>query len=483
MPPCTNAARHGTGELKGVRASDQARGVAAESAAYNSAVHALNLKRAALDNLVRTGNALGRKTLLVMDESSMTGAADAARIAGLASAIGARVVFQGDIKQHGSVPAGRAFLQAQQAGMNTARLQETRRFDKATEQVKTALEAIGRGDFSRAVSALDRSEVAEAQLPQAVAIRYLRNVRELQARGLTKPKVGIVAVTNEDRKAINSAVHDVLAEAGLVDRASVRKEHLNDLRLTEAQRANAGMLAAAGVNRLAFRKSYREAKVKKGEVLKVQRFDIAGNRIHALNEAGQAVVINPVQQDYFTPAIGEVRMYSAGDNVEARAVMKFDDRATPAVANGMRGVIERIDDAGASVRWGDGRRTVLDNQALRFVDLAYAHTSFKEQGATHDREIVALSAQGAQVFNKESDYVSLTRAKDNTEIVTSDWSMVLRNAGAEVSKSTALEEGGVARAVEGVRRRMDLAAHELSSRGAELNGAQTEGGSLELMVR
>ena len=79
--------------------------------------------------------------------------------------------------------------------------------------------------------------------------------------------------------------------------------------------------------------------------------------------------------------------------------------------------------------------------------------------------------------------ISLTRAKDNTEIVTSDWSMVLRNAGAEVSKSTALEEGGVARAVEGVRRRMDLAAHELSSRGAELNGAQTEGGSLELMVR
>ena len=60
-------------------------------------------------------------------------------------------------------------------------------------------------------------------------------------------------------------------------------------------------------------------------------------------------------------------------------------RATPAVANGMRGVIERIDDAGVSVRWGDGRRTVLDNQALRFVDLAYAHTSFKEQGATHDR--------------------------------------------------------------------------------------------------
>ena len=56
---------------------------------------------------------------------------------------------------------------------------------------------------------------------------------------------------------------------------------------------------------------------------------------------------------------------------------------------------------------------------------------------------------------------------------------MLQNAGAEVGKSTALEDGGVARAVEGVRRRLDLSADEPWSRGAELNGEQTKVSRLE----
>ncbi|MDL5400810.1 AAA family ATPase, partial [Escherichia coli] len=69
---------------------------------------------------------------IVMDESSLTGAFDTEKISNLAREIGARVVFQGDTKQYGSVAAGRAFEQAKNSGMKVSVLQETRRFDKAT---------------------------------------------------------------------------------------------------------------------------------------------------------------------------------------------------------------------------------------------------------------------------------------------------------------------------------------------------------------
>ena len=43
------------------------------------------------------------------------------------------------------------------------------------------------------------------------------------------------------------------------------------------------------------------------------------------------------------------------------------------------------------------------------------------------------------MFNRESEYVAASRATDNTEIVTSDAATVIKNAGKDVSKSTALD--------------------------------------------
>ena len=77
------------------------------------------------------------------------------------------------------------------------------------------------------------------------------------------------------------------------------------------------------------------------------------------------------------------------------------------------------------------------------MDLSYARTTFKEQGATNDREIVAVSKAGARVFNAQAADVAATRARGNTEIVTSDSETMLRNAGKEVGKTTAIDVGGV----------------------------------------
>ena len=408
-------------------------------AQINPVERELALKRAELTNLQNSGNREGRKTLLVMDEASLTGALDAAKVSSLARSIGARVVFQGDTKQHGSVPAGRAFGQAQQAGMHTSILQETRRFEKATPQVKNALMEIRAGRYAEALAQLDTTVVSDKQLAEKTAERYLANLQELRARGVTEPKVGVVALTNADRKAINAAVHSLFAENGLVAKEGFAKAHLDDPKLTPAERANVGMLRDAGVNHLVFRQNYREVGVRKDEVLKVVQFDVDNNWLVLEQPGGARITINPMQQERFTPARLEVREFSEGDLVETRANLRFADKAVERITNGTRGTIRSIDRDGAVVEWTGGRETRLGNDHLRLIDHSYARTSYKEQGATNDREIIAVSVTGAKVINREATYVSVSRARENTEIVTSDLPKLLKNAGRDVAKSTAID--------------------------------------------
>ena len=408
-------------------------------------------KQAEISNLQKTGNKDGRKTLLVMDESTMTGIRDATIVSRLANNIDARVVFQGDVKQHSSVPAGRAFEQALQAGMHKSTLLETRRFDNATQPTKQAVALMNSGKMAEAIARLDRIEVANADLHAVTADRYLKNLVELQAKGIANPNVGVVTVTNDDRKAINKAVHEVLADKGVITGQSFAKQHLDNPKLTEAEQLNAGMLRAAQVDHLAFRKNYKEIGVAKNDVVRVTGFDATTNTVTIINSQGKEIAINPKQKDYFTPMKMEVREYGVGDKIEARANIHFEDKKMGRIDNGQRGVITSINEHGATIKWGgssvdsksEHRELKLSNDQLRMVDLSYARTTFKEQGATTDREIIAISAIGAKVFNAQAAYVAGTRAKNNTEIVTSDFDTMLKNSGKEVSKTTAIDIDGV----------------------------------------
>jgi ATP-dependent exoDNAse (exonuclease V) alpha subunit len=318
-------------------------------------------------------------------------------------------------------------------------LQEAMRFDNATPEVKAAIQDMKVGRYADAIDRLSRSEVKQEDLATTVAARYLANIQQLQSRGIDQPRVGIVAVTNADRKEINAAIHGLLMETDTISRVSFEKKHLDDPKLTPAEQASVGMLQAAKVDRLIFRQNYREIRVKRDEVVKVVRFDVDDNRIIAENSQGKQITINPMKQERFTAAREEHRTFSAGSQIEARAILKFEDKMSAKITNGARGVIEHIHDKGATVKWHDRVTSQLTNEHLRFVDHAYARTSFKEQGATTHREIIAMSLTGAKVFNRESAYVAASRAKDNTEIVTSDAKTMLKNAGKDASKSTALE--------------------------------------------
>ena len=98
---------------------------------------------------------------------------------------------------------------------------------------------------------------------------------------------------------------------------------------------------------------------------------------------------------------------------------------------------------------------------MQNVDHAYAHTTFKEQGATLDREIIAVSDPGARIMNQKATYVAISRARDNTEIVTSDRATMLKNAGVGFEKSIALEPGDLTLALSDANLRVPPASRVL----------------------
>jgi len=388
---------------------------------------------ARLKNLERFGNAEGKPTLYVMDESSMTG-----------EKMGGRGVFQGDSWQHGSVSAGKAFEQMQDAGLNVSTLKETRRFDKATQSTKDAVRAIQDRGYAQAIERLEPKEVAPEKFHDAIAERFVENWRELKARSgefrIERPEaeIGVVAITNADRKKANEKIQEALAREGIVGSVQMNRQHFDDSQLTAAQNRNVGILAKEGITHVTFSRDYRELGAKANDVLIIEKLEIGNNRIVGRVEStGRLVSMNPDKQTEFKTWIAEKRSFALNDQVEARAKISGAER----IDNGMRGRVTAVTNAGLQIQWADGKTTQLSNEQTRFVDHAYAHTSHKEQGQTNLREIIAVSNTGAKVFNREAAYVAATRAKDNTEVITTDREAMLRNAGKDVKKTTASDIG------------------------------------------
>ena len=157
-----------------------------------------------------------------------------------------------------------------------------------------------------------------------------------------------------------------------------------------------------------------------------------------VNSKGEKISFNPKQNDYFDPSILEKREYSVGHDVEARGIIRLEKKME--IANGSIGKITAIDENGAKVKWSaNGLETQLTNEQMRYLDLGYARTTQKEQGATNHVEIFAVSSTGANVSDKSGQYVALTRAKQNIEIVTNSYETLLQRAGKTVDKTSAYE--------------------------------------------
>ena len=360
-------------------------------------------------------SAQARTAIWVVDEASLLSARDTARLFELAEQNNCRILLVGDVKQLGSVEAGAAFKQLQDAGMETAKLEEiVRQTNSAT---KEAVLASIEGDARKALAALDRGGgaiIENADRPErfaAIAERYAGLDKDSRARTL------VIEPSREGRDALTANIRQALIRTGVLRGPTATVESLVNKGLTRAEARDPLSYGKGDVVR--FSRDYPDKGVARGEAFRVEAVDPIKAAIALRSEDGRDVDWRLRQWGAGKVAVFEAQRLElrAGDSIR----FTRNDREAGRV-NGARLDVTAVDAEArtATVRGSRGQITTLRLDAARDRHIAhgYVDTAFAAQGRTADHVIVHADSRATNLVDQKSFYVGISRAKQSVTIVT-----------------------------------------------------------------
>jgi conjugative relaxase-like TrwC/TraI family protein len=339
-----------------------------------------------------------------------------------------RVLLVGDARQHQAVEAGRPYEQLQEAGMQTARLDEiVRQRDPA---LKAVVEQLSRGEVKEAVQGLDQQgrvhEIADrGQRLDAIAREYV-----------AKPEgTLVVSPDNASRMEINGLIHRALQETGQV---KGEEHHLRVLvarqEITGADRQWAERYQPGDVVR--YTKGSEAIGVGTGEYVRVDRVDAKQNLLTVEREGGERVSYDPRRLHGVALYREAERGFAEGDRVQFTAPYK-EQR----IANRELGTIEEIDRAGnLRIRLESGREARFNITECPHLDHGYAVTSHSSQGQTADRVLVHVDTERTeQLVNRRLAYVAVSRGRYDAQVFTNDKARLTEKLGRDASHRSAIQ--------------------------------------------
>jgi len=344
----------------------------------------------------------------IVDEASMVSARDMRRMLDLADRAGARLVLVGDVKQLGSVEAGRAFGQLQDAGMKTFVLDKIVR--QENDLTREAVRATIAGDGRRALEALDRGggkvmEIADADIRRVIIARdFAALTPEQRARTL------VMDTTREGRELLTDAIRAELRRDGTLTGEQVRAATLESKGLTKEEARHARSYEAGDV--VTFRRDYDRRVIEKGQAYRVAKVDAAANRIELRNAQGHMIdwKLDKWGRGQVESYCEAQRQFAAGDRVQ----FTRNDRDAGRV-NGASATVTSIDTEKRIMTLHDarGRNHVLQFDQARDQHLrhGWVSTIHGSQGATADRSMTNLESFRANTVDARSAYVAISRAR------------------------------------------------------------------------
>ena len=367
--------------------------------------------------------------VMVVDEASMIGTVQMRSLQHVAERVGvARLVLVGDKLQLRSVEAGQPFRLLQEAGMETARMDDILR--QRLADLRAAVTHMVAGDPDLALRSLGDGvrELPPDRLAGTAARLWLALPPEARARTV------ILAPTHEKREEINAVLRKGLAEEGVLGGRTLEIERLVDRRLTRVLAADP-MSYRVGDVVVANRDVYG---CRKGEAWRVTGSGESGIAIERRGVAGR---FRPSGNAAHNVSVFETRPISlrAGDEIVfTRNLGNLN------LMNGERGTIEAIERRRVRIRLAGGRTLALarDDDGLRHVDHAWTSTVHRAQGLTTDNVIAVLDA-ASMMTDRALLYVEMSRARDGFVLLTDDTEQLVHRLEQETGLShSALEATG-----------------------------------------
>lgn len=338
-----------------------------------------------------------------------------------------RVLLIGDTRQHQGVEAGRPFEQLQQAGMQTARLDEiVRQKDPA---LKSAVELLATGQTAVALDLLERQgrirEIPDGQ----------ERIRTIARSYAGSPEnTLIVSPDNASRRELNVAVRQELKASGTIAaddhsfRVLVQRQDM-----TGADRAWANHYEIGDVVRYA--RGSKAAGIEAGSYGTVAAINPSANLLSVEKATGDPVTYDPRRLTGVSVYREVSREFSVGERIQFTAPDK-----QLGVANRDLAVIESISpDGRVMARLDDNRQLEFNAAEHRHFDHGYAVTSHSAQGLTAERVLIhADTGVHPDLLNSRFGYVSVSRASHEATVFTNDSSKLNQQLGTEITKTSAL---------------------------------------------
>lgn len=370
-----------------------------------------------------------RRHLYMVDESSL---ASTRQVRDFLLKIGPqdKVLFIGDIRQHQGVDAGKPFEQLQQAGMQTALLDQIVR--QRDPQLLQAVEHLSKNETEIGVRMLQQQgrviEIADAeQRIAAIAKSYA-----------THPESTIiVSPDNASRRAVNQAVRNELQALGILDKEDHPMRVLTPRSdMTGADRAWAARYQVGDV--LHYVRGSKEHGIERGSYAQVIAANPQDNLLIVRKSTGEQIIYDPSRLRGISAYREIERGFAVGDRLQWTAPNR-----ELGVANRDLGTIQRISaDGTITIRMDGGKekRVTFNPKELRHFDHGYAVTSHSSQGLTSERVLVNMDTDvHPGLINTRLAYVSISRASHDAQIYTNDAAGLVESLSRDVSKTSAIK--------------------------------------------
>jgi conjugative relaxase-like TrwC/TraI family protein len=354
----------------------------------------------------------------VVDETSMVGNRTMHELMSAAEQQNARVVFVGDTAQLGSVEAGRAFAQLQDAGMKTHHMEEIVR--QTNPDLKEAVyHAIGR-DGAASLQALDkgggqvteiqgqgqsRAEITD-QLRGRMVQDYMALSQEQRSRTI------MVEPSREGRAAVNDQVRRAMRSERTLTGKEFRTTTLE--RKDESRQDQRTLSAYRKGDVVLFEQSSKGQGVKAGEYWRVEGRD--GQAVQLRGDDGRQLRYDPTQGLRLRLFTEQAQGIAKGDRI---LFTKNDARL--GVRNTEMGTVQKISRAGVATiesERGKAFQIDLNSRSGQHWTHGYAVTAHAAQGRTSDRVMGVLQGWRQNLVNAKSYYVIISRAKEHAHIYT-----------------------------------------------------------------
>jgi nucleoside-triphosphatase THEP1 len=352
-----------------------------------------------------------KDSVIIVDEASMVSSTQMRDLLKITDQLEpSRVVLIGDIKQLDAVNAGQPFKQLQNAGMETALMDQIMR--QRDENLKAAVIESLSGQPAAALARLDKDiiETDHSALAVTAATRWLMLSPE------TRENTGLMAPTHALREEINETIRAELTHDGTLRGNPVEITQLTSARLTEAEREVAGNYHADQV--VLFENGSPSLDIKAGETL-----EVLGNKdgvVYIKDKEGREMSIDPSKG-----LAGSIDVYDTSDMElkEGDIIRWTRNDKEEGLINNHQAEITGIDDKGlVHFITEDGQSMILLSDATQFQhsDYAFNATVHAFQGRTVDNVIAVLDSNHQDLTNQKTLYVEISRARESATLITDD---------------------------------------------------------------